>query len=542
MIKKNLTFVLFGFLSANVLADFEKIVQSDISEVEVFLAGAQITQNAKATVENGITNLIFENLSSKIDPNTLQANGKGNAIIVSVKHQLNYIKTQVKSQRIIQLEDSLDIMNLQLNKQRNKTDVLQKELELLMANKSIGGQNNGVSVTELQKIADFFRNRINEINDQLLDVQGKEKKIRDELAKINKQLADLQARQNQPTSEVIVSVSSKSNTNITLELKYLVRDAGWAPIYDLRASDTNGPIQFQYNAHVHQNSGVNWKDVKLTLSTGNPTINNTQPLLNPWYINFYAPPVHRSVAGKKEENMYSMEPAPAAKQDFSGVITEDISMETMADFIQVVEGAVNTEFIIELPYSIPSDGKPHLVSIQENQLTAEYSHFSVPKLDKDAFLLAKISGWDALNLLPGNANVFFEGSYVGQSFIDPNNTEDTLDISLGRDKKIVITREKKKDFSDDKVIGNIRVKTFVYEITVRNTQKDSVLLVIEDQIPLSQNKDIEVKLKDSSPGEYIETNGKIKWSINLGRSETIKKQFSFTVKYPKDSKISNLNF
>lgn len=522
-------------------ADIDKTVESEIKEVKVYLNGAQITQNAKTTVEAGTTNLIFAGLSSKINNKTLQASGKGNIVIVSVKHQINYLKTQEKSLRIIQLEDSLELLNTKADYLRSKRDALDKESEMLMSNKSIGGQDNGVSIIELQKAADFFRNRLNDINNQLLDVRSKEKNIKDEMAKISKQLNNLQSKKNLPTHEIVVVVSSKTKATIDIELKYIVTDAWWVPTYDIRAKDSKSPIQLQYKANVYQNSDVDWNNVTVSLSTGNPTIGGTQPIMNPWYVNFYVPPVHRSAkvsgalmpaAQKNSETTISLEEAD----------TEGEMAQTLSEFTHVIENTINTEFKIDMPYTIHSDGKPHLLSIQDHNLNASYSHLAIPKLDNDAFLLARIAGWEDLNLMPGNANIYYEGSYIGESFIDPNNTEDTLAISLGRDKKVVVTRIKQKDFSNEKLIGTNIVKTFTFEITIRNTKNEAVSIQLEDQIPISQHQNIEVKVSETSGAATDQITGKLKWILNIPPAETVKKQFSFTIKYPKDKKIANLGF
>src|SRR5204862_4822112 len=129
--------------------------------------------------------------------------------------------------------------------------------------------------------------------------------------------------------------------------------------------------------------------------------------------------------------------------------------------------SLNTEFDIALPYSVNSSNKPTLVDIRNYEMKADYQYSVAPKLDADAFLMARATGWEEFSLLPGEANVFFEGTFVGKSFIDPNNIKDTLSISLGRDKRIVVKREKLKDFSSRKLIGTNQKESYAYEISVR---------------------------------------------------------------------------
>jgi uncharacterized protein (TIGR02231 family) len=220
--------------------------------------------------------------------------------------------------------------------------------------------------------------------------------------------------------------------------------------------------------------------------------------------------------------------------------TPGVKANSLADEIQVSENQLSTDFEIAIPYSVPSDGKQYAVDVQNYSLNATYNYYAVPKYDKDAFLTASVTGWQEYNLLPGSANVYFEGSYVGESYIDARTTEDTLHLSLGRDKKIVIKREQLKDFNSNQLIGGNRTKTISFEITVRNTKKDAVQINVEDQVPVSQDKDIEVKMMENSGAEYNAETGKLTWKLNLAPNETVKKKLTFSVKYPKDKVINGM--
>ena len=150
---------------------------------------------------------------------------------------------------------------------------------------------------------------------------------------------------------------------------------------------------------------------------------------------------------------------------------------------------------------------------------AVFQYYAAPKMDKDAFLLAKVSGWSGLNLLNGNASIYFEGNYVGQSVINPNITSDTMDLGLGRDKRIVITRELKKEFSQTKFMGSNIVKEFKYEITVKNLKKEPVTLLLTDQFPITRNGDIKININEYSGAAFDETTGQLTWRLEMAPSE-----------------------
>ncbi|HXA01602.1 MAG TPA: DUF4139 domain-containing protein, partial [Cytophagaceae bacterium] len=354
------------------------------------------------------------------------------------------------------------------------------------------------------------------------------------------QLNEINKLRNQPASQITVTVSAKNRINVALEVQYIVTNAGWYPIYDLRAKDTKNPIQLSYKAQVFQNTGIDWEKVKLKLSTGNPSQGGTKPTLATWWLQIYTP-VSYSNAKKK----YKSSPAPsmASKDDYnSGELSkeEDIAATNVSSYTQVTETTLAAEFDIAVPYSIPSDGIGQLVDVRNYQLPATYKHFAVPKMDKDAFLVAQVTGWEDLNMLSGNANIYFEGTYVGEAFLDMQNTKDTLDLSLGRDNKVVIERKKLKDFSKRNLIGSTKKEEFVYEISIRNTKKDPIEISLEDQVPVSKDSQIEVEVTDAGGAEYDVTTGKLVWKINLNSTETKKVTFKYSVKYPKNKIVSGL--
>ena len=192
-----------------------------------------------------------------------------------------------------------------------------------------------------------------------------------------------------------------------------------------------------------------------------------------------------------------------------------------------------------MPYTIPCDGKQQLVAIKTYELPASFRYYAAPKLDKDAFLQAQITNWEDLNLLPASTNIFYEGSYVGQGFIDMRNVHDTMNISLGRDKKIIIRREMDKKLRSVKTIGSNVRESMAFSISVRNTRKEKVNLILMDQFPLSNDKDIEIEDREAKDAEVDDTNGTVKWTINAEPNDTKNQKLSYTVKYPKGKTLSN---
>lgn len=542
--KTFVSLILFSFLTfLSTAGDKPKTVKSEIKEVSVFLTGAQITRVGNTNINPGTSQLIFEELPYNINAQSIQVSAKGDFTILSVQHQLNYLKSQQISKEIKALKDSIEILNDQLNTDKDMQVVYQEEESMIKSNKSIGGQNVGVKIQDLKDGAEYFRTRLTDIKTKWYALARKITKANMEIARLKNQLNQLNSKENKPTSDVILTVTSKAPVNATLTLSYLVNDAGWTPIYDLRAKDINNPVELSYKGNVWQTSGEDWDKVSLALNTGNPMLSGSKPALAVWYLYLNYDYAKKKSKGRSESMTMAKEMASEESKLEESSDESKVSATTGADYTTVQDNQTNTEFKIDIPYSIPTDGKLYVVEVQKLTIPATYEYYCAPKLDKDAFLIAHATGWEVYNLISGEMNLFFEGTYVGKSYLDVANTNDTLDISLGRDKNIVVSRTKMKDFSKKSFIGSYKKETRGFDIEVRNKKKQAVNILIEDQFPLSTNKEIEVEQIEPSTNsghadsKYDASNGKITWKFELKPAETKKMKMQYAVKYPKNQSI-----
>jgi uncharacterized protein (TIGR02231 family) len=524
-------------LSITSYGQVDKQVDSKISRVTVFLNRAQVTREVKTRLEAGKANLILTGLTSQLDQQSIQVSGKGNFVILGISHNQNYL-TEFNVPKSLQvLKDSLEVYKRQVSLEQNQKDILIKEEQMLLANQKIGGNQQNLSVNELKAMADFYRTRLGEIGVSKIKSDEKIKKLNDRITRLNRQINEQTDLFRRNTSEIVVSVTAEAATTAELEVNYVVANAGWHPVYDLRGMNTKSPVQLNYKANVYQNTGEEWKNVKLKLSTANPSLGGLKPELFTWYLNFqqYGYTLQRT----------SGQPARAAAKPEAKMADVEIVMEeapalSSSQFVTTVQTSLNTEFNIGLPYTVTSSAKPTLVDVRNYEMKADYEYSTAPKLDADAFLMAKAIGWEEFNLLPGEANVFFEGTFVGKTFIDPNNIKDTLAVSMGRDKRIVVKREKVKDFTTRKTIASNQRDSYAWEVSVRNTKNEPVKIMVEDQIPVSQNSQIEVTVLDSAGARYNKDTGKLIWNMILQPNETKKVIFKYEVKYPKDKQVSGL--
>jgi hypothetical protein len=604
----------------------------------VFLEGAQVSRNANVTLKPGVSILTFPGIAPEIQEQSIQVEAPSSIKILSVSFKVNYMQELKVPDKISALEEERRKLWAGLAQEKSLEQVYLEEEAILKTNKSIGGTSRGVAIEELKVAMDYFRQRLMDIKQHLLLSDRNIRKYNESLGRIDAQLRELSTVKLQPSGEIIVKVSSKITTSSPINIQYLVSEARWYPSYDIRAKDIQSPISITYKANVSQHSGEDWKNVKMTISSGKPSQTGATPIIKPWIVGFNnvvakssntigtveqertfgtsnnfvrgrvaddanngMPGVNVLIKGttigtvSDAAGYYSIPLTSDAQTlvfSFIGYATAEISIDNrneidvqldqdVAVLSEVVVTAygvekkksftgavstvsalngrvpgiataprikktivatpvirqINVEYTLDEPFSVNSDGEVNITGMVEYELDAIYEYYCVPKLDAVAFLIAKVLDWDEHNFLAGEANLFFEDKYLGKSILDTRNTADTLTLSLGRDGNVVVTREKKKDLTSRQVIGSNQKALISYEINVRNKKAQQLSIVIEDQIPIANDKEITIDKMEDSEAEYNKDTGMLKWRkvIAPGKTELITLQYA--VRYPKYSRI-----
>lgn len=522
--------------------------KTNIEHITVFLSGAEIDGSAKVNLPQGESEILFTNIAGNIVQQSISVGVNNGVIVQSATAQNNYLENNNLSPKAQNIKDSIDYLSQQNLALSDKKSVLSEQIAVIKENRKIAGENNGLSVLELQKMLDLIGTKMNGLLAEGHGLDRQMKKTQERINLLNQQLNEEQKKDFQPGGQLLVKFYSTVATAATVTINYVTPNASWTPSYDLRVDKINSPVKLVYKANITQNSGVKWDNVKLSLSTGNPNEGAEAPTMNPWYLSFYQPQPRAAYANKAK----MLNSAPSSKLRIGGAradgtvymidgqeVAESAAPASVGDYVQIDNSGINTTFDISLNYTIPSDGQEHLVAVKDYELPASYRYYVAPKLDRDAFLQARITNWEDLNLMPASTNIFYEGAYVGQGYIDMRNVKDTLNLSLGRDKKIIVRRENDKNYRSVKTIGtNIR-KSFGYTIEVRNTKKENIDLVVLEQFPISNDKDIVIEDKEANGAKINEETGAVQWDISLKGNELKTLKLNYSVKYPKD-KIVNL--
>lgn len=579
------------------------IVPSGIKTVTVYRSGAELIHNSSAQLSPGNQELIIEGISNNIDINSVQINCAAAVTIMGVEFANNFLVAPEVSSGIKFLEDSVEKVQKELDKVNVQIETTKDLLEVLKSNRDIKGQQTGLSVAELMKLMEYYKNKSAELQNEWAQQKQKQKKWNDLIAKIKAQIKEEESKNTRKGGQLKLQLSVASAGKYDFVVSYITPNAWWTPYYDIRVDDIKSPLKVIYKAKVSQITGIDWKKVKLSLSTSVPTQWGNAPVLKSWFLSYinpinvmernlsrnriqsfdevlsgkvlglevdaYKPKLqlrgYTSINGQvplyvvngvqmSAENFSKLDPNTIKSIDVlkdagatsiygsraaNGVVVVSLK-DGLDDYVSVTDNELNVTFDIDLPYDVPTNGKEQTATLKEYSVGSFYKYYAVPRLDKDAYLLAEVADWEKLNLLPGDANIIFEGTYVGKSFIDPASTLDTLNLTLGRDKRVVIKKEKLMDFSSTKFLGSNKIQKITYELTVKNNKKDTVRMMLKDQYPLSTNKEIEVELLDDGGAADNKEIGVLTWKLELAPGEVKKVRFSYNVKYPKDKQL-NLN-
>jgi len=563
----------------------ENRVSPVITEVTVYRSGAKISSVATVRVPAGSSEVIFENLSPYFNANSLQVRIKGTAILSSAVFSLRTPGPVAENPRAPVLRDSLLMVGDDFTRIRDEREVLQGEKNLIeqkmLQVSTIGsnGTTTSLSVNELKEAVGYYRQRLLEIKERMIQLTVRERKLTELNRKLQEALQKIQPNAANQTGEIALQLDATGAQSLEITCTYLVYQASWSPLYDLRSEGLDKPLQLAYKANVSNQTGFDWKSVILHLSTANPTMNNNRPVMSVVFADFRPVIAYRKMEeqGKQKDQYYNLAQTQnlAQANDLArGNVTDEIAikgarsnatnyyidgirvqgapppvqdMDMLELATELAGGEFDaadfvTNFDIEKPQDVLANGKDHVLSVDKQDIPTQYEYHAVPKLDPAVFLLAKITDYGKYNLLPGVANIFYQDTYVGQTQLNPNMTADTLLISLGRDEQIAIKRVQPKDFTERKKVFSSTIKeTFAYEITIKNNKSLPVHIEVLDQVPVSKQKEIEIELLDKDGATYNTESGKLKWELDLASNQNKRVRFSYSVKYPKDKAVSFRN-
>lgn len=496
-----------------------------IKAVKVFSKGAEISRSDNVKINSGIDTLKITGLSPFLQSQTIQAKLNG-AKILDIGFTINHLKNQKDEPRIVQLKSQVKIIEQDLLNLSDQLAYLELEYDLIVANKKIS-EREALDIDDVKDFVQYYKTKMPELIGKLTDTKEQIKKFQTVKSKLQKQINQLQKVKSKQTGEIEILYKSTQNRQSKLELTYHVYRCGWTPLYNMRASNIGEPIQFEYNAQVFQNTGVNWSNCKLTIATGSPILNGSKPELYPWRV---------FVQNSNGYDYYSNSDLGDNNIELEEVyIRANNSKQQSRKQKEVLrtENLTFSSFEIPQNFSLNTGAGEKSVNILKRELPASYQYYAVPKKSNGVFLLAQVTEWEKMPLIPGKSHIYFDETFVGKSYINPKTMNDTLDVSLGQDQSIYVEREK----DEDKCMNNVNIlgvtKTRGYSVSVKNNRNKAIKIQILDQVPVSKNNKIKVNYKLGEGWAIKEETGILEWNLEVPANNKKSTSFEFEIKHPK---------
>jgi uncharacterized protein (TIGR02231 family) len=556
-------FFLSFFLFAQLVTSAQDTLRGDasLSAATVYLGyGAELVHQARLHIGIDTRTVVLGGLSTSVDPNSLQISVPENVALLSQQFRVveKGSRELVRDGRWKSWEDSIALTQKEIARIDNnisiESEVLAKTGSLIET--TVAKPDKNLTGADILKLIDVYTARIEKAKTAIFNLQVRRSELAQLIAGIQGRLQGAQPARVSPVYEgqLVLQVLPAAAQDFPVSISYYTQRAGWNAVYDIRVNSKANKVKMVYKASVAQTSGIDWKKAKLTLSTGTPSFGVAAPLLSPWLLQLYVPALYdemKDAAARHKSQVNTIQSLKSPSLDEVVVTalqgrtpgltasTATIDPSTLDQFTTFNPGGLQNNYEIDLPYDIPADGTLRNVTIKSMEMDCLLKNYAVPRVTSEAFLLAEIANWQNLDLLPGSANIIMDETYVGKTAIDPNTTADTLNLSLGRDRRVALNRVLVKELSGQKASGPNTRQTYTYELTVKNNKLSDAVVLLKDQYPLSNVKEMEVKLEESGGAAVNAETGVLTWKLALKPGESRKVRFTYSITAPKDKKIVN---
>lgn len=531
-----LAFALFGLTWAYLIfggtaEENSNPVQLEIKQVTVYPKGAKLRGSVQMNLKTGDTTLLLSGIPNLIDEASIQIFTEADVDISEVKFKL---KDQDNRPNVLQtnpLNDSLRILQDSLKKTQFQIEALKKEEALLFENKNFAFHQEKSPAEQLKDLSAFLKKRFVELQTEKEILNQSLEKFEKKALKITEQIQASQKQKGETQGQILVKLNCAKPTKAIFEVSFLAEEASWKPTYELRAKTEQATAQLRFKAQIIQNTGLDWKNIKLSLSTENPQTNPIEPTLNPMLLTLDSQkiaPVQTEIRIKdsisvQKDTLQIKKDTLSIKKDSIAIPKKD---SIVADYA--------TEFEIEKTQSILSNNKIHYLTLASPNLPVTFHFKAIPSLDKNVFISAFLSDWRQYKFPKGEINTYANGAFLGKSLMNFESEDDTLRLALGKDKKISVSHlESRKD----SLAGNQIIQQFTYQIKLANPYTKVSQISIIEPFPISQNPQIQVKILEAEKAEIDNTKALATWKIALNPSEKRELLLRYEITFPKEEKL-----
>lgn len=521
---------------AAITASAQQEISREISikEVTVYMQGAQVYGTTPVNLQKGKNFIKLINLPNDLDERTYKISLDKSTTLLAITPQINQQKetTLSVSETLMdkdkkQLQRRIDLLNIEIKNLTGEQHIINDNLKININDKQTPQE-------QLVKLTEFYRKRMLEIDNRNFELNERKQTLQDSVSQIDQQLQLARNKKTLNKKELVLEILADREIQMPLGVSYVVSNAGWTPSYDLKASAIKQPLEMVYKGKIYQRTGQDWSNVKLYVSTFRPVASLSRPLLRPLYVT--------EQAGHNALNDVALDSKMSAEYTNSYQMRAESKVAASEiPVASVSENQLNILYELKHSQTLYSQEKEQYVILDKKSIDASYKYHAVPKISNQVYLMAFISNWQQLNLVSGEANIFFEDNYVGKTLLQASYIKDAYPIALGTDDRIIIKRTRTADKTSTKSLTSGKWEKEEYRISIRNNTKNSVELEILDQLPLSENSKVTVKALQLADGELDEATGSVLWNRTFGSGQSGEINFSYEIKYPKDMQLRYYN-
>ena len=525
--KRILSIICFTIFATNALAD-EKVLHSTITSVVAYPDSGAVTRQAEVSLPAGEYTLYFQNLPSGLDTNSVQVNAEASVastiLDITTKEQR---KLEVPNERLQALDKQIEVLKNERLALHDQANVLAAEqVTLLLVQKGmLVPDKNGVRPTlaELKNIMLFSKDKLAESLESLRLIAEQKQRVDEKIEQLNAERLPL-SQQNIMVKNVAVRIYLEKAGTVNLSLTYVVRNIAWSPRYDIRFDSHNNKLVLTYLGSIHQTTGEDWSNVKVILSTARPSLDTTIPVLSPWHLNERSKPA----------------PQPRLQADMMGSMTSDYVAETPV--ASVSQELTSASFNILKPITLLSGSANKTIEIAHINLPITLSYIAVPKLSQAVYLQVNTVNKSDFTLLEGQTNIFMDNRFVSSGYLNTTMPNEKFILDLGIDPTMAVTYKQVKQFTEQTGLTNSYTKiTYDYLVTIQNNKMTAEKIQVLNQIPVSGDDQITVKLlSPSAKGILLDKEGKLTDEWILKPHEKKEQQLKYFVEYPNGLKVLGL--
>lgn len=501
------------------------MIKTDVKEVSLYRSGAFVKRYGTLDLKEGKQTAVIECNSDSIDPTTVR---------MSLPADVTGTNVQVELLNNDQKYELLHELQQQITDLTKKIETRTTQLELWTTNADFSNKES-LSIADMSEYIEKLPERLEKIQKEITDLELQK-------TQLNKQLT--QKKRDANCYVVTVDVEAAKSGKYPVEIRYFEHSANWNPVYEIHTEDDNDTLSIRLKGEISQGTNENWKQVKVVLFSGNPSVSGTIPELTPNRVNIYQPQIFKTAAyagnarGMARAMDYAVEEEVAEADYEAPMMAMAAPMNDVVTASAVVkQNDTMMEYELTGLWDIKNDNKA-TADISTETIPCNYHIVAIPKLDDAGYLAAEVKTTDIEEILQSTANVYHKGAYLGEVYLNADMTKDTYDISLGRDESIRLKRNMKKKYTSNVVLKSQKKTEYEFELKIASTKNKSCKVTLSDQIPVSMDKSIVVEHTNISGGKLDEETGEIKWNFELEPSGTKTFNLAYSIAWPKDKMIN----